>query len=82
MRIMNIVYNAKIKYQQHINSENINTIIFDLTATLEKPTRGKPVRGSFYYLGASEKLCYSMFIFRNLNDKLISITVPSLHTEK
>jgi hypothetical protein len=36
--------------------------------------------GDFYYLGASEKFCYSMFIFRNLNDKLISITVPSLHT--
>jgi hypothetical protein len=49
--------------------------------TLEKPTRGKPVReGDFYYLGASEKFFYSMFIFRNLNDKLISITVPSLHT--
>jgi hypothetical protein len=49
--------------------------------TLEKPTRGKPVReGDFYYLGASEKFCYSIFIFRNLNDKLISTTVPNLHT--
>jgi hypothetical protein len=76
MRILNIVYNAEIKYQQHINSKNINTMIFGLTGTLEKPTRGKPVReGDFYYLGASEKFCYSMFIFRNLNDKLISITV-------
>jgi hypothetical protein len=59
------------------------TQIFGLTTTLEKPTSGKPVReGDFYYLGASEKFCYSMFIFRNLNDKLISITVPSLNTGK
>jgi hypothetical protein len=82
MRILNIIYNTEITYQQHINSENINTVIFGLTATLEKPTRGKPMRGSFYYLGASEKFCYNMFIFRNLNDKLISITVPSLHIGK
>jgi hypothetical protein len=50
---------------------------------MEKPTRGKLVReGDFYYLGASEKFFYSIFIFRNLNDKPISITVPSLHTGK
>jgi hypothetical protein len=49
--------------------------------TLEKPTRGKPVKeGDFYYSGASDKFYYSMFIFINLNDKLISITMPSLHT--
>jgi hypothetical protein len=37
------------------NSENLDTEIFGLTLTLEKPTRGKPVReGDFYYLGASE----------------------------
>ena len=57
------------------------TDIFSLTSTLEKLTRGKPVRErDFYYLGASEKFCYNIFIFRNLNDKLISIIVPSLHT--
>jgi hypothetical protein len=71
MRILNFVFNAEIKYQQHINSENYNTEIFGLTATLEKPTRGKPVReGDFYYLGASEKFCYNMFIFRNLMTNL------------
>jgi hypothetical protein len=37
------------------NSENFDTENFGLTLTLEKPTRGKPVReGDFYYLGASE----------------------------
>jgi hypothetical protein len=82
MRILNIVYNAEIKYQQHINSENINTD-FRSNSDLGKTHKGKTsVRGSFYYLGVSEKFCYSMFIFRNLNDKLISITVPSLHTGK
>jgi hypothetical protein len=29
------------------NSENIDTKIFGLTSTLEKPTRGKPVREGF-----------------------------------
>jgi hypothetical protein len=29
------------------NSENIDTNIFGLTSTLEKPTRGKPVREGF-----------------------------------
>jgi hypothetical protein len=29
------------------NSENIDTKIFDLTSTMEKPTRGKPVREGF-----------------------------------
>jgi hypothetical protein len=33
----------------------MDTNIFGLTLTLEKPTRGKLVReGDFYYLGASE----------------------------
>jgi hypothetical protein len=50
MRILNIVYNAEIKYQQHINSENINTVIFGLTTTLEKPTRGKPVREGVFII--------------------------------
>jgi hypothetical protein len=50
MRILNIVYNAEIKYQQHINSENINTEIFGLTTTLEKPTRGKPVREGVFII--------------------------------
>jgi hypothetical protein len=37
------------------NLENFDRRIFGLTLTLEKPTRGKPVReGDFYYLGASE----------------------------
>jgi hypothetical protein len=55
MRILNIVYNAEIKYQQHIKLRKYDTDIFGLTLTLEKPTRGKPVReGDFYYLGASE----------------------------
>jgi hypothetical protein len=71
MKIMNFVFNAEIKYQQHITSENYNTEIFGLTATLEKPTRGKPVReGDFNYLGALEKFCSSMFIFRNLMTNL------------
>jgi hypothetical protein len=37
-------------------TQKINdTEIFGLTLTLEKPTRGKPVReGDIYYLGASE----------------------------
>jgi hypothetical protein len=47
MRILNIVFNTEIKYQQHINSENINTKIYNLAVTLEKPTRGKPVREVF-----------------------------------
>jgi hypothetical protein len=50
MRILNFVFNAEIKYQQHINSENINTEIFGLTATLEKPTRGKPVREGVFII--------------------------------
>jgi hypothetical protein len=55
MRILNIVFNAEIKYQQHAKLKKFIDRDFGLTLTLEKPTRGKPVReGDFYYLGASE----------------------------
>jgi hypothetical protein len=47
MRILNIVYNAEIKYQQHIKLIKLMTDIFGLTSTLKKPTRGKPVREGF-----------------------------------
>jgi hypothetical protein len=48
MRILNFVYNAEIKYQQHIKLRKIADIdIFGLTSTLEKPTRGKLVREGF-----------------------------------
>jgi hypothetical protein len=48
MRILNIVYNAEIKYQAAYKTQKINdTEIFGLTSTLEKPTRGKPVREGF-----------------------------------
>jgi hypothetical protein len=39
------------------------------------------VRGRFLVFRSFREFCYSMFIFKNLNDKLISITMPSLHTE-
>jgi hypothetical protein len=48
MRILNFVFNAEIKYQQHIKTQKIiDTDIFGLTSTLEKPIRGKPVREGF-----------------------------------
>ena len=36
--------------KQHINVENINTDIFGLTTTLEKPTRGKLVREGVFII--------------------------------
>jgi hypothetical protein len=47
MRILNIVFNAKIKYQQHAKLGKFIDRDFCLTSTLEKPTRGKPVREGF-----------------------------------
>jgi hypothetical protein len=42
-------------------------------ATLEKPTRGKPVIEGFYYLWASEKFFYSIFIFRKITQSYLSL---------
>jgi hypothetical protein len=48
MRIMNIIFNAEIKYHQYAKLRKyLDTNIFGLTSTLEKPTRGKPVREGF-----------------------------------
>jgi len=71
MRIMNIFYNIEIKYQQHINSEKFNTMIFSLRTTLGKPTRGKLVRGNFIIGELQRNFIYSIFIFRKIH-KLIS----------
>jgi hypothetical protein len=47
MRILNIVFNAEIKYQQYAKLRKYRHKDFGLTSTLEKPTRGKPVREGF-----------------------------------
>jgi hypothetical protein len=41
--------------------------------TLEKPSRGKSVREGFYYLWASEKFFYSIFIFRKIKQTYLSL---------
>jgi hypothetical protein len=47
MRIMNIVFDAEIKYQQYAKIRKYRHKDFGLISTLEKPTRGKPVREGF-----------------------------------
>jgi hypothetical protein len=44
MRILNIVYNTNKISATYKTQKIIDTGIFGLTSTLEKPTRGKPVR--------------------------------------
>jgi hypothetical protein len=52
MRILNIVYNVEIKYQQHIKLGKLMTEIFGLTSTLEKTHKGKTnERGIFIIYG-------------------------------
>jgi hypothetical protein len=80
MRILNFVFNAEIKYQQHINSENYNIEIFRLTTTMEKPTRGKPVKERFLLFRSFREILLQHVHLQKFNDKLISIIVPSLHT--
>jgi hypothetical protein len=41
-------------YQQH-NIQNINTVIFGLTTTLEKPIRGKPVREGVFIISELQR---------------------------
>jgi hypothetical protein len=78
------------------NSENLDTRIFGLTSTLEKPTRGKPMRGLFIIIELLRNFFYSIFIFRNLHKliwtffrkkillnspgKCSSISVPEIRT--
>jgi hypothetical protein len=56
------------------NSENLDTRIFGLTSTLEKPTRGKPVReGLFIIIELLRNFFYSSLIFSkntNLSQKI------------
>ena len=55
---------------------------FGLTATLEKPTRGKPVREGVFIISELQRKCLLQHIhFQKINDKLISKTMPSLHIE-
>ena len=83
MRILNIVYNAEIKYQQHIKLRKYWHMYFQSNFDPGKPLKGKTSeRGRFLFFRSFIELCYSIFIIRNLNDKLISIIVPSLHTGK
>ena len=50
MRILNIVFNAEIKISATHKLRKINTMIFGPTSTLEKPTRGKPVREGVFII--------------------------------
>jgi hypothetical protein len=68
---------ATTKYSEINTPRKFNSEIFGLTSTLEKPTRGKPVRGDFYYLQSSEKEFLTTVFFRNLIHRLISIFVPT-----
>jgi hypothetical protein len=83
MRILNIVLNAEIKYQQHAKLRKFIDIDFWSNFDPGKTHKGKTSgRGRFLLFRSFKEFCYSIFIFRNLNDKLISTTVPILHTGK
>ena len=70
MRILKIVFNAEIKYQQCAKLIKFIDRDFWCNFDLRKTHKGKTSERAFYYLWASEKLFYSIFIFRNLH-KLI-----------
>jgi hypothetical protein len=83
MRIVNIVYNAEIKYQQHIKLRKYRHRYFRSNFDPGKTHKGKTSeRGRFLLFRSFREFCYSIFIFRNLNDKLILTTVPKFHTRK
>ena len=54
MRILNIVFNAEIKYQQYAKLRIYRHRYFRSNFDPGKTPKGKPVKGYFYYLGASE----------------------------
>jgi hypothetical protein len=65
------------------NSENFRHINFWSNFDPGKTHKGKTSeRGRFLLFRSFREFCYSIFIFRNLNDKLISTIVPNLYTGK
>jgi hypothetical protein len=83
MRILNIVLSAEIKYQQYAKLRKFRHKNFRSNFDPGKTHKGKTSeRGRFLLFRSFREFCYSIFIFRNLNDKLISTTVPILHTGK
>jgi hypothetical protein len=65
MRILNIVFNAELKYQQHAKLRKFIDRDFWSNFDPGKTHKGKTNKRDFYYIWASEKLFYSIFIFRN-----------------
>jgi hypothetical protein len=81
MRILNIVFNVEIKISATHKLGKNNTTIFGLTTNLEKPTRGKLVReGVFIIWELQRNSITACSCLEILNEKIISITMPSLHT--
>jgi hypothetical protein len=74
MRILNN-FNSEIKTYQQQNIQKIYIDIFGLTMTLEKPTRGKPVREGFLLFESFRENSFtSDFSFRkytNLSQKFL-----------
>jgi hypothetical protein len=71
MRILNIVFNAKIKYQQYAKLRKFIDRDFWSNFDPGKTHKGKTSeRGLFIIYGLLRKIFYSIFIFRNLH-KLI-----------
>ena len=78
------------------NSENIDTKIFSLTSTLEKPTRGKPVREGFLLFMSFWEISFTAYssseiytnlsglsfakILQNSPGKCSSISIPEIRT--
>jgi hypothetical protein len=81
MRILNFVYNAEIKYQQHIKLRKIIDTYFWSNIDPGKTHKGKTSeRGRFLLFRSFREILLQHVHLQKFNDKFISITVPSLHT--
>jgi hypothetical protein len=78
MRILNNIKSRnKYFYQQHTNSEINAQRFLGLTLTLEKPTRGKPVRERLFIISELKENLLQQSLSSEINYRLISKTVPS-----
>jgi hypothetical protein len=56
-------------------------VIFGLITNLEKTTREKPVREGVFIICELQRNSVTAYSSSKFNEKIISITMPSLHTE-
>ena len=60
------------------NSENIDTQIFSLTSTLEKPTRGKPVREGFLLFMSFWEISFTTYSSSEIYTNLFGLSFAKI----